>query len=113
MGISHTRIELGADNEAVWNSTSEDSRFPKRTSVQSNTILPQDVFLSMLTIERRRAERSRKPFVLMLLDTYLANGSGTGILRQAIEVLAHSKRETDLMGWYTTGSIVGVIFSEL
>ncbi len=31
-------------------------------------ILQEETFHNMLTLERRRAERSRKPFVLMLLD---------------------------------------------
>ena len=32
------------------------------------TLLQEQIFQSMLTLERRRAERSRKFFVLMLLD---------------------------------------------
>ncbi|HLJ24003.1 MAG TPA: sugar transferase [Candidatus Acidoferrales bacterium] len=67
----------------------------------------------MLTLERRRAERSRKPFVLMLLDANLENGTAEEILRQAVEIVVSSKRETDLVGWYKRGAILGIIFTEV
>ena len=67
----------------------------------------------MLTLERRRAERSRKPFVLMLLDANLENGAAAGILKQAVDVVLVSKRETDLVGWYKENAILGVIFAEV
>ena len=80
---------------------------------QDEEVLGENVFHSMLTLERRRAERSRKPFVLMLLDTNLENGSAEGILRQAVDIAVVSKRETDLVGWYKQGAILGIIFTEV
>jgi hypothetical protein len=76
-------------------------------------VLAENVFHSMLTLERRRAERSRKPFVLMLMDAYLENGSTNGILKNALDVIIASKRETDLAGWFKEGAILGVIFTEI
>src|SRR5579863_1718790 len=67
----------------------------------------------MLTRERRRAERSRKPFVLMLLDANLENGAAEEILRQAVDVIVASTRATDLVGWYKHDAILGIIFSEV
>jgi lipopolysaccharide/colanic/teichoic acid biosynthesis glycosyltransferase len=67
----------------------------------------------MLTLERRRAERSRKPFVLMLLDANLENGTAEETLRQAVDIVVTSKRETDLVGWYKQGAILGIIFTEV
>jgi lipopolysaccharide/colanic/teichoic acid biosynthesis glycosyltransferase len=75
--------------------------------------LHENVFHSMLTLERRRAERSRKPFVLMLLDANLENGIAEEILLQAVDVVVATKRETDLVGWYRKGSILGIIFTEI
>ena len=76
-------------------------------------LLLENVFHSMLTLERRRAERSRKPFVLMLLDANLENGTAEEILLQAVDVVVATKRETDLVGWYKHGSILGIIFTEV
>jgi lipopolysaccharide/colanic/teichoic acid biosynthesis glycosyltransferase len=67
----------------------------------------------MLTLERRRAERSRKPFVLMLVDANLENGTAEEILKEAVDIVVSSKRETDLIGWYKQGAILGVIFTEV
>jgi lipopolysaccharide/colanic/teichoic acid biosynthesis glycosyltransferase len=84
-----------------------------RAASQAETALPENVFLSMLTLERRRAERSRKPFVLMLLDANPENGSGAAILKKGADVILASKRETDLVGWYQEGDILGMIFTEV
>src|SRR5260370_19641769 len=67
-------------------------------SARSDAALPENVFHSMLTLERRRAERSRKPFVLMLLDANLENGSAARILRHAVDIILASKRVTHING---------------
>ena len=85
------------------------------TSVRQEGILPQEAFHTMLAFERRRAERSRKPFVLMLLDAHrlLENRPGEKVLHQIIPILSSSTREIDLIGWYKEGVILGVIFTEV
>jgi lipopolysaccharide/colanic/teichoic acid biosynthesis glycosyltransferase len=84
-----------------------------QASAQTETALQENVFHSMLTLERRRAERSRKPFVLMLLDANLEDGSAAVILEEAADIIMASKRETDLVGWYKKSDILGVIFTEV
>jgi len=49
----------------------------------------------------------------MLLDANLENGAAEGILKEAIDIIVESKRETDLVGWYKLGTILGVIFTEV
>lgn len=77
--------------------------------------LPEETFQSMLTFERRRAERSRKPFVLMLLEPFVdvEKESAARLLSQVTSVLLKSIRETDLVGWYKHGCTLGVIFTEI
>jgi lipopolysaccharide/colanic/teichoic acid biosynthesis glycosyltransferase len=77
-------------------------------------LLPQESFLRMLYIEQRRTERSRTPFVLMLVEpkvpwAKLAPRIFTGVLM----ALSESTRETDISGWYAHGSVIGVIFTEI
>jgi hypothetical protein len=84
-----------------------------QSSVQAQKALSESVFHSTLTVERRRTERSGKPFVLMLLDANSENGSAAGILKHALEVIAATKRETDLIGWFKDKAILGVIFLEV
>jgi exopolysaccharide biosynthesis polyprenyl glycosylphosphotransferase len=79
------------------------------------TVLNEAAFQRMISIERKRTERSRKPFLLMLLDTG-ANYSGTNngkALGNMVATLLASTRETDVTGWYKDDFIVGVMFTEL
>jgi lipopolysaccharide/colanic/teichoic acid biosynthesis glycosyltransferase len=77
-------------------------------------LLQEQIFHSMLTLERRRAERSRNSFVLMLLDAGAFAGTETSdhLMSQVASVLLKSTRETDLVGWYKNGRVLGVIFTE-
>lgn len=86
------------------------------SSVATRTeILQEETFRNMLTLERRRAERSRKPFVLMLFDASACCDAETSepLMSQVTSVLLKSTRETDLVGWYDKGVILGVIFTEV
>lgn len=70
----------------------------------------EQTFLHMLSIERRRSERSRKPFILMLLNLSKCNGDAVA---HAVTAVSGSTRDTDVMGWYKDGIIIGVIFTEI
>ena len=88
---------------------------PGRIAAREVNRLEEDTFHTMLALERRRAERSRKPFVLMLLDAHalFQNGNSGRLLEQLTSAVLASSRETDLIGWYKQGSILGVIFTEV
>ena len=78
-------------------------------------ILPQTAFQALLTHERRRAERSRKPFVLMLLEPngVYKNGDGGNLVERLATIVSDATRETDITGWYEDGRILAVIFTEI
>ena len=78
-------------------------------------ILSEQTLHAMLTLERRRAERSRKPFVLMLLDAHAIpkNGSRTRFMEGLKSTVCDATRETDLVGWYEEEKILAVIFTEI
>ena len=69
----------------------------------------------MIAIERKRTERSKAPFLLMLLEAVndeSANKNRT-TLHKVIAALLSSSRDTDLIGWYQEGVIVGAMFTGL
>jgi lipopolysaccharide/colanic/teichoic acid biosynthesis glycosyltransferase len=78
-------------------------------------ILQEETFHNMLTLERRRAQRSRKPFILMVLEAgaSVEAEAGDHLLSLVTSALLKSTRETDLVGWYKKGVILGVIFTEI
>lgn len=69
----------------------------------------------MIAIERKRTERSKAPFVLMLLEAVSDRGqkSGSVTLNRVAAALLTSSRDTDLVGWYADGAIVGTMFTGL
>lgn len=78
-------------------------------------ILPENVFLGMLGLERKRAERGNKKFLLLLLDAEDATSieSRAEILSGIIKATDAVRRDTDPAGWYKNESILGIIFTEL
>ena len=77
--------------------------------------LGQQRFLRMLALERKRTERSQHRFVLMLLESasLFSGGDKVQIIEKVLHALCHSTRETDITGWYNTGSVIGVVFTEI
>jgi hypothetical protein len=112
MGDSYSRIPLPGKRESQLK-VAGPSPSRHQDGAQQEEVLAENVFHSMLTLERRRAERSRKPFVLMLLDANLENVPAQEILKQAVGIIVAAKRETDLVGWYKKGAILGIIFTEV
>jgi lipopolysaccharide/colanic/teichoic acid biosynthesis glycosyltransferase len=72
-------------------------------------------FHRLLRIERQRTERSRKPFLLALLDisNVVAGKHDQENLEKIKSALASALRETDIQGWYDYNRIIGVIFTEM
>jgi exopolysaccharide biosynthesis polyprenyl glycosylphosphotransferase len=78
-------------------------------------LAPEAVFRRVLALERKRSERSRQRFILVLLHTgQLPPGKAQkAVLDSVASALSASTRETDLHGWYQTDMVVGVICTEL
>lgn len=73
----------------------------------------EDVFQNVLVLERRRAERSRRPFVLMLIHSDTQSDSDGRLLQLALPVLVATTRESDLIGWYRESITLGIVFTEM
>jgi lipopolysaccharide/colanic/teichoic acid biosynthesis glycosyltransferase len=77
--------------------------------------LNEETFRRVIAIERKRTERSKAPFVLMLLE--LANHQDPEKTKRSLEcivaALLAACRDTDLVGWYKDNCIVGVMFTGL
>ena len=69
----------------------------------------------MIAIERKRTERSKAPFVLMLLEAVGDRGPKKSAitLNHVATALLSASRDTDLVGWYKEGAIVGTMFTGL
>jgi hypothetical protein len=114
MADTYSRVAFPTDQEftKIW--LPDFSRTDGLAPAQDNeSIFPEKFFQPMLTMERQRAQRSRKPFVLMLIDAGSQNGKAAGILKRAAKVVQSTMRETDLVGWHKDSAVLGVIFTEI
>ena len=91
------------------------AQIPSNPADRYLSVLEQVTFESVLTLERKRAERSGNPFGLMLLDAnqYEESTEKEKLLKSVLMVLASSTRETDILGWSQEGAVLGVIFTEI
>jgi len=87
----------------------------KAKEVSKRMILGEDAFVSMLYLERRRAERAQKRFVLMLVGVReaIADNQKIRTLEKITSTLSDVTRETDIIGWYLEDNLIGVLGTEI
>ena len=101
-----TRSATGISQAQDWLGSKE---------VVPKEVLGEDVFRRMISLERKRSERTQRPFVLLLMDTGRPQPTEKNgrILLDILSALQTATRETDVMGWYETNAAVGVMFTEI
>ena len=93
----------------------QDPKRQRDSHSAEQSILDQSKFHGAICLERKRTERSTKPFLLMLVDLQgiFGNGSRAQKMGNTVTALRSLSRETDLTGWYLQDAVFGVIFTEL
>src|SRR6185295_9541057 len=74
-------------------------------------VMNDDVFRTVLVRERKRADRSNHPFVVLLLSQ-TTNPSYSG-WDDAIDALMAAKRDTDVLGWFEQGTTIGLVVPDI
>lgn len=76
----------------------------------------EQAFQYLLDIERRRAESSQRPCLLMLIEW---DEPGGGLIprpaadhARVFPIVCKSVRETDFVGWYRQGAVVGATLTQ-
>jgi len=75
----------------------------------------EDDFIEILSRERKRSKRSKKPFCLVLLnmEKIICINSAQEKIRTIISLLGENTREIDIKGWYKQDAVIGVICIEI
>jgi len=81
----------------------------------NSAFFDQPHFHHLLRIERRRTERSKKPFLLVLLDISrlvktTPNPKTVDEIKMSLNILV---REVDVRGWYQNQKIIGVLITDI
>lgn len=88
---------------------------PNSNSTEGRDILDEAAFKRRMSTERKRTERSTRPFLLMLLEAgqYQSRENNLRIFLNITSALLARTRETDIIGWYKEQDILGVMFTDL
>lgn len=97
------------------NPPSGDDPLLEQVPAVKRSTLDEAAFRQMIAVERKRTERSKAPFLLMLLEVDPGEGTRaeTATLDAVMRILLASSRDTDLIGWYKERVILGAIFTGL
>ena len=106
---------LVAEKSGLLESSSTITETCRSSYPHSSELLTQDIFQRFLCWERKRAERSGKCVLLMLLNAekLLVTKQSNKVLATMVSALSSPTRETDILGWYERNAVLGVIFTEL
>lgn len=81
---------------------------------EENGLCTEILFNHILSRERKRTERTHRPFLLVLLTLHgIINGSARALSGKIAKALQENTRDTDQYGWYVQDHVLGVIFTEL
>ena len=72
-------------------------------------------FNELLSLEKKRCERSKNLVSLMLADlsAFADVSERQKIAKSMMEVLSHAIRNTDVKGWHVDGMVIGIMFTEM
>lgn len=76
--------------------------------------LDEESFRRIIAVERKRTERSKAPFVLMLVEIANQNTAKSApALETVMAALLTASRDTDVVGWYKGKTTIGALFTGL
>jgi lipopolysaccharide/colanic/teichoic acid biosynthesis glycosyltransferase len=99
-----------------------ESSHPQKLLAQMDPVIGDDPsffdqsqFRHMLRVERMRTERSKKPFLLLLLDIsrLIETTHDIEAVDKVKTSLNPSLREVDIRGWYHNNRTIGIMFTEI
>ena len=77
----------------------------------------EEAFRYFLNVERKRSERSRRRFLLLLVDLKKHSDTNvwidSGLASKLVAILSPCLRDTDFIGWYREGRTIGAVLTHL
>jgi lipopolysaccharide/colanic/teichoic acid biosynthesis glycosyltransferase len=96
---------------------SNNNRSPSLPTVsgEDRILLREESFHAVISLERKRTERSHRPFLLVLLDVQgiVARDRHNRKVVDVLSALSASIRDTDVSGWYKNNCVIGILFTEI
>lgn len=120
VSLRHVRMRSLARMLTSWLSSFRPGRAAGRTGdiLGHPAIYGEAAFKAFLAVEQERSHRSGLPLVLVLVELLGEGGPEVVTIDEAtaagmFEGMAGALRETDFVGWYEHGRVVGAVLTEL
>jgi exopolysaccharide biosynthesis polyprenyl glycosylphosphotransferase len=78
-------------------------------------LFPEELFRTLLVLERKRSERSTRKFLFVAIDarkTLMRTKADEKTVNSLIHAVYLSSREVDIKGWYRDSECIGIIYTE-
>jgi hypothetical protein len=102
---------------SISHPTMKPERLPEATSTNGNPphILSEHLFNKILRMEEKRAIRSKRPLILLVLDAESVDKleERRDALTDLAAILPGTLRLTDVTGWYEENSSLGILLTEI
>jgi lipopolysaccharide/colanic/teichoic acid biosynthesis glycosyltransferase len=92
--------------------SSELFKIKDKTMERDHGLFAEGAFHDLLEIERKRAERSKRPFMLLLMSINGLPKTKKLVTKLGTAVTA-SCRSIDIKGWYEHNRVIGIIYTEI
>ncbi len=111
-----TRKTHAAANRALKSAFKEAHSYGESVDIEG--LCDERVFRAMLSAERRRTERTKRPFAVALIDIAVTDGVVDGAEEEGeipsgfVVELHRETRHIDIKGWYHKDKVIGVLYPE-
>jgi lipopolysaccharide/colanic/teichoic acid biosynthesis glycosyltransferase len=80
---------------------------------QAPHVIHEQFFRTIVSRERRRADRTHQPFVLLLVSARAGGGERAALWATVIEAVAAARSDTDVLGWFEWHAVLGLTVSDV
>lgn len=72
-------------------------------------VLCEEIFRDVVVRERKRADRFDRSFLLVLVALKPGRAAEPSVWASVIDAVYAAKRDTDVLGWFERGSVIGLV----
>ena len=102
-----------AHHRAEWTTRPRGRRVEPTAPPRGSHCISELLFHDVLLRERKRADRSQQPLVLLIVTINDAQRDERAMWSSALDAVTSATRETDIVGWLRTDAVLGIVMTEV
>jgi len=102
-----------ARHRAEWTTRPRGRRVEPTAPSRGSHCISELLFHDVLLRERKRADRSQQPLVLLIVTINDAKHDERAMWSSALDAATSATRETDIVGWLRTDAVLGIVLTEV